>query len=416
MGKLTARTVAAITAKGRYSDGDNLVLQVGANGSKSWLFCFMFGMNPARPGKRKTFQMGLGPVDLVPLAKAREQAFKYRQMLLEDINPLEHRRTQRLKREMPTFKTFAEEWIAANQARWKNDKHKTQWKSSLRLYAEPVIGDMRVDAITTDDVMRVLEPIWSAKPETASRVQQRLAKIFDAAKARRLRADNPATWKGVIAPLLPAPGEVKKNVKPEKHHGALSYTAIPKLMAELRERDSVSARALEFCILTAARTNEVINATWAEIDLEEKTWTVPAAKMKQGREHRVPLPDRAVALLKALPRNPDNEYVFPSDIRFRRPLSDMAMLEMIRGLRGRGVTVHGTARSGFRTWAGETGQPLDAAEAALGHVVGDKTERAYARGDLLSRRRVLMEAWSAFCAAPPKDGHVVPMRRKGKAS
>jgi integrase len=405
MGKLSVRTVAGLGVKGRYSDGDNLVLQVGSNGNKSWLFAYM------RHGR--SHQMGLGPVSLISLAEAREKAFAYRRLLLDGIDPLEHRRAARAKPDVPTFRAFAEEWIATQEAGWRNDKHRAQWRSSLKRYAEPVIGELRVDAISTDDIMRVLKPIWSAKPETANRVRTRIAQILDAAKARALRAgDNPAEWKGRLKHLLPSQSKVKR----VRHHGALTYTDIPKLMGELRGRDSVSARALEFTILCAARTAEVINATWAEIDIKEKTWTVPAGRTKQGREHRVPLSARAVEILRSLPRNPDNPFVFPSDIRFRRPLSDMAMLEMMRGLRGHGVTVHGTARSGFRTWAGETAQPREVAEAALGHVVGDETERAYARSDLLQRRRVMMEAWASFCAAPVKEGRVVAMRRKRGAS
>jgi integrase len=403
MGKLTVRTVAALTAKGRYADGDNLLLQVGPNGSKSWLFAFMLN------GRSR--QMGLGPVSLISLAEAREKSFTYRRMLLDGVDPLEQRRAERAKVATPTFRAFAEEWIATQEAGWRNDKHKAQWKSSLKRYAEPVIGDLPVNIISTDDVMRVLKPIWSEKAETANRVRTRIAQILDAAKARGLRTgDNPAEWKGRLKHLLPAQSKVKR----VKHHGALAFADIPALMTELRQRDGMSARALEFTVLCAARTAEVINATWPEIDLKEKVWTVPAGRTKQGREHRVPLSARAVEILQSLPRNPDNEYVFPSDIRFRRPLSDMAMLEMIRGLRGHGVTVHGTARSGFRTWASETAQPREVAEAALGHVVGDETERAYARSDLLTRRRVVMEAWAAFCAAPPREGRVVAMRRKAR--
>jgi integrase len=405
MGKLSVRTVASLTTKGRYSDGDNLILQIGPTGNKSWLFAYM------RHGRNH--QMGLGPVSLVTLAEAREEAFKYRRLLLKGVDPLEHRRAERARPDVPTFGMFAQEWIATNEAGWRNDKHKTQWKSSLKRYAEPVIGNLRVDAVTTDDVMRVLKPIWSVKAETANRVRTRIAQILDAAKARGLRTgDNPAEWKGRLKHLLPAQSKVKR----VKHHGALAFTDVPKLMAELRERDSMSAKALEFTILSAARTAEVINATWAEIDLEDKTWTVPAGRTKQGREHRVPLSDRAVALLKSLPRIPENPIIFAPNLLYPRGLSDMAMLELLRGLRGHGTTVHGTARSSFRTWAGEAGEPRELAEAALGHVVGDETERAYARGDLFARRRVLMEAWSAFCAAPPKEGRVVAMRRKGKAS
>jgi integrase len=405
MGKLTARTIAALTVKGRYSDGDNLVLQVGPTGNKSWLFTYM------RHGR--SHQMGLGPVSLISLAEARDKAFTYRRLLLDGIDPLEHRRAALARPDVPTFSAFAMDWIATNEVNWRNEKHKAQWRSSLKHYAEPTIGLLRVDDITTQHVLSVLKPIWTEKRETANRVRNRIAMLLAAAKAAGHRSgDNPAEWRDHLKHLLPK--RKKDGKEKRRHHPSLNYVEIPALMAELRTRQSTSARALEFCILTAARTAEVIKATWPEIDLKEKLWTIPQSRTKQGREHRVPLSARAVEILKSAPRNPDNVYDFPSDIRFRRPLSNMAMLEMIRGLRGHGVTVHGTARSGFRTWATEASQSREAAEHALGHKVADDTETSYDHSDMLERRRPMMEAWATFCAAPPKEGRVVAMRRKAR--
>ncbi len=411
MGKLSARTVAALTRKGRYSDGDNLVLQVGPNGSsKSWLFCYMRGVNP-ETGKRKSYQMGLGPASLVSLAEARDKAFEYRRLLLDGIDPIQHRNATRARKDVPIFKTFTEEWIAAQEPGWRSARSAAQWRSSLQTYAYPVIGDLRVDAITTDHLMTILEPIWATKSETADRVRTRIATILDAAKARQFRdGDNPAEWRGRLKHLLPS----QKRVRLPRHHGAVPYAEIPALAADLRNRESVSAKALEFCILTAARTAEVTDATWAEIDYQTRTWTIPANRTKQGREHRVPLSDRAVEILRSLPRETENEHVFIGS-RYKKGLSNMAMLEALRQLRGHGMTVHGTARSGFRTWATEAGYPRELAEAALAHVVGDATEQAYARGDLFQRRQVMMDAWADFLSRPT-GGSVVPMRRKGKRS
>ncbi len=400
MGKLTARMVASLSEKGRYHDGDNLVLQVGPNGNKSWLFAYMLN------GRSRA--MGLGSAKLLTLQEARDKAFALRRRLkLEGIDPIDERKAARARPIVPTFAVFADEWITAQEPGWRNDKHKAQWRSSLATYAYPVIGDLPVDVITTDHVMKIVEPIWATKSETADRVRTRIAQILDAAKARQFRSgDNPAQWRGALKHLLPAQSKVKR----VKHHGSLPFTEIPTLMGELRERNSISAKALQFVILTSARTAEVTEATWDEFDLEAATWLIPEGRTKQGREHRVPLSDRAVEILRSLPREADNPHAFVGS-RYKHGLSNMAMLELLRGMRGRGVTVHGTARSGFRTWATEAGHPRELAEAALGHVIGDATERSYARGDLFQRRRVLMDAWTDFLSRTT-GGSVVPMPRK----
>ena len=402
MGKLTARMVASLSEKGRYHDGDNLVLQVGPTGNKSWLFCFMLN------GRSR--QMGLGSAKLLSLQEARDAAFALRRRLkLDGVDPIEERKAGRARPIVPTFRVFADEWITAHEPGWRNAKHAAQWRSTLSRYADPVIGDLPVDAITTDHVMKIVEPIWATKSETAARVRTRIAQILDAAKARKFRTgDNPAQWRGALKHLLPAQAKVRR----VRHHGSLPFAEIPALVADLRARNSVSAKALEFCVLTAARTAEVTEATWTEFDLDAAVWAIPEGRTKQGREHRVPLSDRALEILRSLPRETDNPHVFVGS-RYKHGLSNMAMLELLRGMRGRGVTVHGTARSGFRTWATEAGHPRELAEAALGHVIGDATEQAYARGDLLQRRRVLMEAWAEFLLRPA-GGTVVPMRRRAK--
>lgn len=402
MGRLTARMIAALSEKGRYHDGDNLVLQIGPAGNKSWLFCYMLN------GRSRA--MGLGSAKLLSLQEARDKAFTLRRRLkLDGIDPIEERKAARARPVVPTFAVFADEWITAHEPGWRNAKHAAQWRSTLLTYAYPVIGDLPLDAITTDDVMKIVEPIWATKSETADRVRTRIAQILDAAKARQFRTgDNPAQWRGALKHLLPAQSKVKR----VRHHGSLPFAEIPALIAELRDRNSISAKALEFCVLTASRTAEVTEATWDEIDLVNAVWAIPEGRTKQGREHRVPLSDRALEILRSLPREADNPHVFVGS-RYKHGLSNMSMLELLRGMRGRGVTVHGTARSGFRTWVTEAGHPRELAEAALGHIIGDATEQAYARGDLFQRRRVLMDAWADFLSRPT-GGSVVPMRRNGR--
>jgi integrase len=340
MGTLTATKVKALTAKGRVHDGDGLYVQITERGSKSWIFRYM--------KDRRSHDMGLGPVELVSLAEARTQAFRNRQLLLEGVDPIQHAkaaRRVRVAKEGPTFREFADNWIATREAGWRSEKHSAQWHSSLKTYVyndagkdgrrpRPNwmgIGDLPLSEISVEHVMQVLEPIWSAKPETANRVRNRMAQILDAAKARELRAgDNPAEWRGRLKHLLPA----REKVRETKHHTALPYADLSAFMTKLRDRDSVSARALEFSILTAARTSEVIGAQWEEIDLKAKIWTIPGERMKSGREHRVPLSRPAVELLKRLPHEKDEDgYVFIG-AKEGKPLSNMAMLELVRGMTG----------------------------------------------------------------------------------
>ena len=384
MGKLTAKGIATLKKPGRYHDGANLYLSIGPTGSKSWSLLFMLN------GRSR--QMGLGPLSLISLAEARELAFDYRRLLLRGVDPIEHRRANRGAPTSASFREFADEWISAQEPGWRNPKSSAQWRSSLKSYAYPTIGDLPVEAITTDHLITILTPIWASKSETANRVRNRIGQILDAAKARGLRTgDNPADWRGNLKHLLPAQAKVKS----VRHHEALPYAQLPAFMVELRHRDGVSARALEFTILTAARTGEVIGARWSEIDLKGKVWVVPAARMKAGREHRVPLSKRALEILKVLPREEGNAHVFIG-AHAGKGLSNMSMLELLRGMQ-HGLTVHGF-RSSFRDWASEaTTHPRDVVEMALAHAVGDKVEAAYRRGDLFEKRAALMADWEVFC-------------------
>jgi integrase len=402
-GKLTAVKVRALTAPGRYGDGKGLWLQVRDAQHRSWLFRFkLFGRERA---------MGLGPVEDVTLAEAREEADACRKLLRQGIDPIEHRRADRAAKAAAargiTFRDVAERYIAAHAAGWRNAKHAEQWRATLATYAFPVFGDQPVHAIDTGLVMRVLEPIWAAKTETASRLRGRIESVLDYAAARGWRSgENPARWRGHLQKLLPARSKVQR----VEHHPALPWRQMGAFMAALRAHDGVAARALEFAILTAARTGEVIGARWAEIDGD--VWTVPGERMKAGREHRVPLSAAALAVLSTM--KPDgaapSEFVFPGG-RPGRPLSGMALLMLLRRM-GRGdLTAHGF-RSTFREWTAEaTGYPREVAELALAHVNKDKVEAAYQRGDLFEKRRRLMEEWAAFCARPSLGADVLSLQR-----
>jgi integrase len=391
--KLSALAVANAKAPGLYGDGGGLYLQVGANGSKSWIFRFKAG--------GRTRYMGLGSLNTISLAKAREAASKCRELRLQHIDPIEQRasvceaaRLEAVK--TVTFDACRDAYIAAHQAGWRNAKHRTQWINTLNTYVSPVFGKLDVQDIDVALITKVLEPIWSTKPETASRLRGRIERVLDWAKARGFRGgENPARWRGHLDQLLPARSKVH-NVQ---HHAALPFGELPAFMAALRERAGVAAQALEFAILTAARTGEVIGATWDEIDLGRRTWTVPGDRMKGHREHRVPLSDRAVALLEEMQGIRSNEFVF-AGCQQGKPLSNMALLMMLRRM-GRGdVTAHGF-RSSFRTWAAErTGFPREVVEAALAHVIANKVEAAYQRGDLFDKRRELMAEWGKYCASP----------------
>ena len=403
IGKLTALAITQPKRRGYYGDGGGLFLQVSASGSKSWVFRF-------RDGGRLR-EMGLGPTHTVSLAEARQKALDCRKARLDGKDPIEDRKTARSAARLEaakamTFKDCAERYIAAHKAGWRNLKHAAQWPATLGTYVYPVFGPLPAQAVDVGLVMKALEAIWTEKPETASRVRGRIESVLDYATARGWRTgENPARWRGHLENLLPKKAKVRR----VEHHAALPYPEIAAFVSALRQQEGVSARALEFAILTAARTGEVIGARWGEINLAENLWTIPAHRMKAGKEHRVPLSPPALAIVEDLAKVRESDFVFAGG-RHARPISNMAMLMTLRRM-GRGdLTAHGF-RSSFRDWAAErTTFPAEVAEMALAHTVSDKVEAAYRRGDLFQKRRQLAEAWAKFCTTPPTARRVVPIR------
>ena len=390
--RLNARTVATITKHGRHADGGGLYLSISPNGGRRWVFLFRWHGKPT--------EIGFGSARDVTLARARELASAARSKLSEGINPKEARRALK----GVTFGECADRLIEAMRPSWRNDKHVAQWEMTLRDYAAP-LRRLPVDKISTDDVLLALKPIWSKKAETASRLRGRIERVLDAAKAQGLRSgENPARWRGHLDQLLPQRQQLARG-----HHAAMSYADVPSFMADLQSRQATAALALEFAILTAARSGEVLGARWVEFDLERAVWTIPAARMKAGREHRVPLSRRALKIVKAMHQARDGDFVFPGQ-KAAMPLSVMALGMVLRRMSINDATVHGF-RSAFRDWAAEcTNFTNEVCEAALAHVIANKVEAAYRRGDLFDKRRKLMEAWAVFCAASKAD-KVVALRR-----
>jgi integrase len=388
--KLSAKRVAMLAKRpGRYHDGHGLILVVVNSNNASWQLRFQ------RNGRERW--LGLGPLHTVTLKDARERARAARLQLLDGIDPIDVRRAERARAtQILTFKAAAEAYNALHEPKWRNAKHRKQFLASLATYAYPVLGNMTVSAIDTAAVLRAVEPIWLSKTETANRLRGRIESVLDWATVRGHRSgDNPARWKGHLAGVLPAPGAVARR----SHHPALPWAQVAAFMAELREREGVPARALEFTILTAARTGEVVGARWSEIDLETHTWVISAARMKSRRQHRVPLSARAVELLSSLYRDDKNSYVFIG-ARTGAGLGNMAMPDVLQQMGRDEVTVHGF-RSAFRDWAAEsTAYPNHVVEQALAHTIGNAVEAAYRRGDLFEKRRHLMNDWAAFCERP----------------
>lgn len=391
--KLSAMAVA--NAKpGKHFDGQGLHLVVSKSGAKKWVF--RYGRNGTRT------EMGLGGYPKVSLAKARELAQQARLQLINDIDPVAHRKSLKTqhKQTTPTFSACAREYIELNQASWSNLKHRSQWTNTLETYAFPYIGNIPIDEVTTEQIKKLLVKIWTSKNETAKRVQTRIAKIFDYAKAHQLlKSENPARWQGHLEMLLPRPSTIKK----EKHHPAMPYKELPSFWREISNSQSVSSYALRLLILTACRTSEVLQAKWNEFDFEENVWIIPAERMKAKREHRVPLSEAALKLLKAQPRVVGSPYLFPGG-KSGSHLSNMALLKYMRDLgygpKGQnGPYVPHGFRSSFRDWAGEVSYyPQDVAEMALAHTIKNKVEAAYRRGDLLEKRREMMKDWSEYVA------------------
>jgi integrase len=393
--RLNARAAATIAENGRHADGGGLYLSISPNGGRRWVFLYRWHGKPT--------EIGIGSARDVTLARARELAKDARSKLAEGINPKEARKPV----EGATFGECAGRLLAAMRPSWRNIKHAAQWETTLREYAAP-LRRLPADAITTDDVLSVLKPLWNEKPETASRLRGRIERVLDAAKAQGLRTgENPARWRGHLDQLLPRRQRLTRG-----NHAAMSYGDVPAFIGELQAREGTAALALEFTILTAARRGEVLGARWDEFDLEHAVWTVPAHRMKAGREHRVPLSGRALAIVKALRQAGGGEFVFAGH-KPGKPLSGEALRMVLWRTKRDDVTVHGF-RSAFRDWAAEcTNFTNEVCEAALAHTVTNKVEAAYRRGDLFEKRRKLMEAWAAFCAVLGAVGKIVPMQRKG---
>lgn len=390
---------------GAFADEAGLYLKIGPTGAASWQYRFQIN------GKRR--MMGLGACAVVTLAEARDKAADARKQVKAGIDPLEAAKAAEIEAQAEartvTFKELAREYIADHRAGWRSAKHAQQWENTLETYVFKKIGGKHPAAITTEDVLGVLKPIWTKKPETASRVRNRIELIIDAARAKGFSAAaNPAAWRGHLDKLLP-----KRTNATRGHHAAMSYQAIPAFFARLTDdRTSLSSVALQVTILTACRTSEVLLAEWSEFDLENRMWIIPGERMKAGRPHRVPLSDTVLALLNGI-KGRSKQYVFPG-ARTGRPLSNMAMTSVLRNLGHNDLTVHGF-RSTFRDWcAEETHYANIIAEQALAHTVGDKVEAAYRRGDLLEKRRALMADWASYCTTKPA-ANVIPIGSKSAA-
>lgn len=417
--KLTALRVQREKSAGTLIDGGGLRLVVRETGSKAWVFRYTIA--------GKTREMGLGSYPSVSLEEARTLATEQRALVKQKKDPLIERELKekqqladqaRQQVSLTSFAECAERCMEAKRAGWKNPKHAAQWASTLKTYVYPVFGSVPASEITTDLVLAALTPIWNTKNETASRVRQRIETVLAWASAMRLRNPNeinPAQWRGHLDALLAKPSDVQPV---DSHHAALAYTRVPSVIEALQTHHGQAARALEFLILTAARTGEVIGATWDEIDWERRLWIIPAQRMKAKKEHRIPLIDAAIDLLKAQPRIVGNTHLFFGQSKQRNGLSNMAMLMLLKGERVSGglgypqATVHGF-RSAFRDWAGETTQhSREVIEQALAHQLKDKAEAAYRRGDLLAKRRALMDDWGAFVLS--KTQNVIPLHQTAK--
>ncbi|WP_394888016.1 tyrosine-type recombinase/integrase [Mesorhizobium sp. AaZ16] len=376
--KLSDVSIKAEKKPGRHSDGGGLYLNVSPSGSKSWLFMW------TRDRKRR--EMGLGSYPVVTLAKARSKAGDCRAAVEEGKDPI----AEKAKEAEPTFGECADRYIASIKTEWRNAKHEYQWNQTLTSFCE-TIRPKRVSEIKTDDVLKVLTPIWQEKNETASRLRGRIERVLDYAKVKGWRSgENPAVWRGHLRNILPKRQKLQRG-----HLPAMPYVKIPVFVRRLRTAEAMAARALEFTILTVARSGEVTFARWPEIDFDKKLWNVPKERMKAGKPHTVPLSDRATELLEQLSEARTSEFIFPGE-RKDMPLSNMAMLMLLRRLKVNDITVHGF-RSGFRDWCGdETSFPREVAEAALAHKVGNEVERAYRRSDALEKRRKLMQAWADY--------------------
>ncbi len=408
-GKLSALKVQRQSKAGMFADGGGLYLRVSKTGGKSWIFRFMLA------GRAR--EMGLGAFPDIDLAEARIKAGDQRKLLAERKDPIESRKAEVMEVALvearkQTFRQCAEAYITAHEASWRNAKHKAQWPSTLQAYVYPVFGHLPVQDIDVGLVLKVLEPIWHDKTETARRVRSRIECVLDWATARKYRqGDNPARWRGHLENLLAKPTKIAK----VQHHAALPYAEIGGFMAALKGMEGITPLALQFTILTAARTSEALGAMWGEFDLGNAVWTVPANRIKAGREHRVPLSGAALKILQGMAKLRESDdgtaFVFPSRKR-GVSLSNMALLAVLKRMQRTDLTAHGF-RSTFRDWCAEqTNYPREVAESALAHISGDKVELAYRRGDLFEKRRQLMDAWARYCQTTRTEGTIIKLHGK----
>lgn len=396
--KLSARSVTTLVKPGRHSDGDGLYLMIDPSGARRWLFLFRW------EGKLK--ELGLGGISTTTLAEAREAASVARKLVASGVNPIKARKDAAAQKAPKTFGEFADEMLLSILPGYKNVRHQAQWSRALKHYAEPIRSKVLGD-ITTEDILQILQPLWHTKQETASRVRGRIERVLAAAKAKKEIAspwENPARWRGHLKELLSQRKKLSRG-----HHAAMPYPDVPAFVARLRERDAAAAAALEFAILNASRSNEVLGARWDEIDLKASVWTVPPERMKGGKAHRIPLSAGALRVIEKQAESKISDFVFPGQ-KPNRPLSSMAMEMLLRRMGASEFTQHGF-RSSFRDWCGEsTTFAREIAEAALSHTIGDEAEQAYRRGDALEKRRLLMEAWSQFVSSEKTEAKVVPLK------
>lgn len=388
--KLTARQVETTKKSGRYGDGAGLYLRVTGTGHKRWVFRY----TPAKGASPREMGLGSAAKGAVSLAEARELAHEARNGLRQGEDPISVKRSTHTGG-IPRFGVFADEFVEDQTTNFRNAKHIAQWRMTLTVYAAP-IRDKQVDEITTDDILNILKPLWQTKNETANRLRGRIERVLSAAKARGLRSgENPAAWRGHMELLLPKRSKLQRG-----HHAAMEYKDVPAFMVALHKRESMAALALEFLILAACRSGEVRHAEWSELNIDNRVWAIPAEKMKAGRQHRVPLTDRMVAIIDTVkPFSHNSRYVFPSRSGYT-PLSDAALSAVLKRMKVTGVTVHGF-RSSFRDWAGDaTDYPREVAETALAHVVGDATERAYRRKDAFEKRVEMLRDWNKYLNTP----------------
>jgi integrase len=404
---LSAAKVRALKLPGDYLDGRGLYLQVRSETSKSWLLKYALD--------KKTREMGLGALEVVSLGEARDSRDRYRKMLKQGVDPIEHKKAEKAAKALEraktiSFKEACSKYVEAKRNEWKSRKHEIQWTAALRRYAFPVIGDLSVRDIDDGLVVRVLQPIWTAKLETATRVRSRMKSVLDWAKVSGFRdGENPARWTGHLEHLLASPEAIRK-VKPVEHHSSLPYNDLPAFMRDLVARDALSAAAMEFLILTCARTNEVLGAKWEELDPKKPIWTVPAERMKSGKEHQVPLSPASLAVLERMRKLTNGEFIFFGQ-NAGQPLSNMALLTLLKRMKRTDITPHGF-RSTFRDWAAERGYQDPVAEAALAHSVTDAVIKAYKRTTFFELRKQLLDDWAVFATSDPaKAGdNVVAMR------